>query len=57
MSNVKQYLHTVKSTRPEMLESGSTTSEEAKIIGQHIASVEGLAEEGVVIFFGRTQNS
>lgn len=56
MSDVRQYLCTIQATRPEMLTTGPTT-EEAEIVSRHSAYLEDLTEKGIVILYGRTQNT
>jgi uncharacterized protein YciI len=52
---MKEYLYTIKPARLEMLTKGSTPEEET-ILAQHFAYLKELAEAGVVILAGRTQN-
>jgi uncharacterized protein YciI len=56
MSEVNQYLYKIKPTRPEMLSRGSTPQED-EIVSQHFNYLSTLAEKGVVLLAGRTQNT
>ncbi len=42
--------------RPEMLSEGPTDAE-AQILGEHVRYLEGLAGQGKVVLYGRTQNT
>lgn len=55
-TNVTQYLYVIRPTRLEMLADGPTP-EEADIVSQHFAYLEGLTKEGVVVLAGRTLNN
>jgi uncharacterized protein YciI len=56
MREIKQYLYTIKPVRLEMLTVGPTPEEE-KTVSQHIAHLQRLAQEGVVVLAGRTQTA
>ena len=52
----QQFLYRLQVTRSEML-SGGPTPEEARVVGAHLNYLKKLAEEGVVVLAGRTQNN
>jgi uncharacterized protein YciI len=56
MTEQQQYLYTIRPTRPQMLTDGPTP-EESKVLGEHFAYLEKLAEQGTVILAGRTLNT
>lgn len=56
MREITQYLYTIKPVRLEMLTAGPTP-EEDEIVSQHIAYLQRLAQEGVVVLAGRTQTA
>ncbi len=56
MPNIPEYLYKIQPVRLEMLTQGPTP-EEAAIVVQHFAYLQGLAQQGVVILAGRTQNA
>ena len=53
---VDQYLYRIQPTRLEMVTRGPT-DEEASILSDHFNYLKSLTEQGVVLVFGRTQNS
>ena len=53
MAEVTHYLYRIQPTRLEMLTHGPTTAE-AEIIAQHLAYLQQLTEQGVVVLAGRT---
>lgn len=56
MAEVAEYLYKIHPTRLEMLTQGPTP-EEAAIVAQHLAYLQRLAEQGVVVLAGRTQKA
>ena len=50
-----EFIYLLKPTRLEMLTQGPTPKEE-QIVEQHFQYLQALAEEGVMILVGRTQN-
>ncbi|HLF25221.1 MAG TPA: YciI family protein [Anaerolineae bacterium] len=56
MSEPKEYLYMIRPTRIEMVTHGPTP-EETRIVSQHSAYLDQLAERGVLQVFGRTQNA
>ena len=53
---VSQYLYRIQPTRLELVTLGPT-DEEASILSEHFKYLESLANNGVVLLFGRTQNN
>ena len=51
-----EYLYKIQPTRPEMLAEGLTAQEEAAVL-EHFEYLRDLADRGVVLLAGRTQNS
>lgn len=51
-----QFLYRIQPTRPAMLTEGPT-DEEAAIVGEHFAYLQGLTAQGTVILAGRTLNT
>ena len=56
MSDMAQYIYTLKVARLEQLTEGPTTEEQA-IVGQHFAYLQDLTAKGVAILVGRTQTA
>ena len=56
MEDPKQFLYTLKPARLGMVTDGPT-AEESEVLTRHAAYLRGLAEEGTVVLFGRTQNA
>lgn len=56
MAEVSEYLYKIQPARLGMVSEGPTP-EEAAIVAQHLAYLKSLAEQGVVILAGRTQNA
>jgi uncharacterized protein YciI len=56
MSDKQQFLYRVQPTRPEMLSEGPTPAEE-RIVSDHFAYLQNLAEQGTVMLAGRTLNT
>jgi uncharacterized protein YciI len=56
MSEVTEYLYRIQPTRLEMLTQGPTP-DEAALVAQHLAYLQGLAAQGVVVLAGRTLNA
>lgn len=56
MKEQPQFIYVVRPTRLGMLAEG-TTPEEENIIGRHFAYLKDLAEKGVVMLAGRTQDA
>lgn len=52
----RQWLYVLSPTRPEMLVSGPTPTEQAAI-QRHAAHVSALADQGVMLLVGRTQTN
>ncbi|MCX6029928.1 MAG: family 10 glycosylhydrolase [Chloroflexi bacterium] len=52
-TNDKEYLYRIQPTRHTMLTDGPTP-EEAELVSQHFAYLEGLTQQGVVVLAGRT---
>ncbi len=50
---MNEYLYRIQPTRHTMLTDGPTP-EEAELVGQHFAYLEGLTQQGVVVLAGRT---
>ena len=55
MADVSEYLYKIRPTRPEMLTQGPTP-DEATLVAQHFAYLQGLAAQRVVVLAGRTLN-
>ena len=55
VSSETDYLYKIQPTRPEMLTDG-LTEEEQRLVQQHFEYLCRLADEGVVLLAGRTQN-
>jgi len=53
MPEVTEYLYKIQPTRLEMLTQGPT-ADEATLVAQHLAYLQGLAAQGVVVLAGRT---
>jgi len=53
MPDVTEYLYKIQPTRLEMLTQGPT-ADEATLVAQHLAYLQGLAAQGVVVLAGRT---
>lgn len=56
MSEITQYVYTIRPTRLEMLTTGPTPEEE-EILSRHFAYLQDLAQRGVVVLAGRTQTA
>ena len=56
MAEVTEYLYKIQPTRLEMLTQGPTP-DEAALVAQHLAYLQGLAAQGIVILAGRTLNA
>jgi uncharacterized protein YciI len=56
MAEVSEYLYKIQPTRLEMLTQGPTP-EEAALVAQHLAYLQKLAEQGIVVLAGRTQQA
>ncbi len=56
MSEITQYLYTIRPTRLEMLSVRPTPAEE-EIVTQHFAYLQELAQKGIVLLAGRTQTA
>jgi uncharacterized protein len=56
MADVAEYVYKIQPTRPEMLTHGPT-ADEATLVAQHFAYLQGLAAQGVVVLAGRTLNT
>ena len=56
MSEITQYLYTIKPARLEMLTTGPTSEEEG-ILSRHFAHLQDMAQKGVVVLAGRTQTA
>ena len=56
MIDTQQFIYTLKPVRAAMVSDGPS-AQEAQTLGQHVAYLEGLASQGTVILFGRTQNN
>lgn len=56
MEEQPQFIYMVRPTRLGMLAEGPTAEEE-NIIGRHFAYLKHLAERGIVLLAGRTQDS
>jgi len=56
MSGQQQFIYMIRPTRLELLTAGPTSEEEI-IIGRHFAYLKDLAEKGVVLLAGRTQDA
>jgi uncharacterized protein YciI len=56
MSDVTEYLYKIQPSRLEMLTQGPTP-DEATLVAQHFAYLQGLAAQGVVVLAGRTLNA
>jgi uncharacterized protein YciI len=56
MAEGSEYLYKIQPVRLGMVSEGPTP-EEAAIVARHFAYLKGLAEQGVVILAGRTQNA
>ncbi len=56
MSEMSQFLYTIKPTRLDMLSAGPTPRE-TDIVSRHSKYLEGLMERGVVLLAGRTQTT
>lgn len=52
---LREYLYLLRPARLEMVTEGPTPEEEA-IIARHFDYLKSLAERGVMVLFGRTQN-
>ena len=55
MAEVTEYLYKIQPTRLEMLTQGPTP-DEATLVAQHLAYLQELAAQGVVVLAGRTLN-
>jgi len=53
MSDMAQFMYTLKVTRLEQLTEGPTAEEQA-IVARHFAYLQDLTEKGVAILVGRT---
>ena len=53
MAEITEYLYKIQPTRLGMLTQGPTP-EEATLVAQHLAYLQGLAAQGVVVLAGRT---
>ena len=53
---MRQYLYRLTPTRLEMVTEGPT-DDERRVVGEHFQYLTGLAAEGRVLLFGRTQNN
>jgi len=53
MPEVTEYLYKIQPTRLEMLTQGPT-ADEATLVARHLAYLQGLAAQGVVVLAGRT---
>ena len=56
MSDMAQFMYTLKVTRLEQLTEGPTAEEQA-IVARHFAYLQDLTEKGVAILVGRTQTA
>ncbi len=56
MSDMAQFIYTLKVTRLGQLIDGPTAEEQA-IVGRHFAYLQDLTEKGVAILVGRTQTA
>lgn len=56
MSEKVQFLYRIQPARPEMLTDGPTP-EEAAIVGEHFAYLQGLMAQGTLMLAGRTLNT
>src|SRR6266436_636535 len=56
MPEVTEYLYKIQPTRLEMLTQGPT-ADEATLVAQHFAYLQGLAAQGIVVLAGRTLNA
>jgi uncharacterized protein YciI len=56
MSDMDQFMYTLKVTRLEQLTEGPTAEEQA-IVSRHFAYLQDLTERGVAILVGRTQTA
>lgn len=56
MKEKPQFIYVVRPTRLGMLTEGPTPEEE-KVIGRHFAYLKDLADKGVVLLAGRTQDA
>jgi uncharacterized protein YciI len=56
MSDIAQFMYTLKVTRLGQLTEGPTAEEQA-IVGRHFAYLQDLTEKGVAILVGRTQTA
>jgi uncharacterized protein len=56
MSAVSEYIYIARQTRSDML-SGGLTPHEEQVMSEHLGYLRDLADQGVVILFGRTQTS
>ncbi|MFT7214504.1 MAG: hypothetical protein ACI9XK_004772 [Granulosicoccus sp.] len=52
----RQYIYTLRPSRPEMLTQGATASEE-ETLQHHVAYLKDLSEKSIVLLAGRTQTS
>lgn len=53
---MEQWIYVLRPARPGMLTAGATAEEE-RIVAGHFDYLKGLAERGIMILVGRTQNS
>jgi uncharacterized protein YciI len=51
-----EYIYIARQTRPDMLSGGLTTHEQ-QAMAEHSSYLKDLADQGVVILFGRTQTN
>ena len=56
MADVSEYLYKIQPTRLEMITQGRSP-DEATLVAQHLAYLQGLAAQGVVVLAGRTLNA
>jgi len=56
MPEVTEYLYKIQPTRLEMVTQGPSP-DEAALVAQHLAYLQGLAAQGVVVLAGRTLNA
>ncbi|MCP4724916.1 MAG: hypothetical protein GY863_07765 [bacterium] len=53
---MKEFLYKIIASRPELLVTGPTPQEET-ILNDHFNYLKDLSDKGIVIIFGRTQNT
>ena len=56
MTDTPTFLYVLKLSRTALLVEGPT-DDETRILERHVAYLERLTDEGVVVLFGRTQNA